>query len=72
MRKYFEKDTSLTLSISLPGMMITAMARAGAVLGEEKYTQRALEAGNFIKTQLYKDGKLLRAAYASQGGGVSL
>ncbi|XP_063846156.1 spermatogenesis-associated protein 20-like isoform X2 [Scylla paramamosain] len=54
------------------GMMITAMARAGAVLGEEKYTQRALEAGNFIKTQLYKDGKLLRAAYASQDSGVSL
>ncbi|KAG0724241.1 Spermatogenesis-associated protein 20 [Chionoecetes opilio] len=54
------------------GMMITAMARAGAVLGEEKYTRRALQAASFIKTHLYKDGKLLRAAYASPAGGVSL
>lgn len=53
-------------------MMITAMARAGVVLGDDKYTQRALEAAAFIKTHLYEDGKLLRAAYAAKDGDVSL
>lgn len=53
-------------------MMISAMARAGVVLADEKYIQRALKAGTFIKTHLYKDGKLLRAAYAAKDGGISL
>ncbi|KAK3855356.1 hypothetical protein Pcinc_038240 [Petrolisthes cinctipes] len=54
------------------GMMLGAMARAGAVLGEVKYTQRALEAANFIKTNMYHDGKLLRAAYSGPENQVSL
>lgn len=52
--------------------MLGAMARAGAVLGEVKYTQRALAAANFIKTYMYQDGKLLRAAYSAPENQVSL
>ncbi|XP_068243104.1 spermatogenesis-associated protein 20 isoform X3 [Palaemon carinicauda] len=54
------------------GMMLGAMAKAGSILGDEQYVQRALEAAEFVKTHLYKDGKLLRAAYAAPESGVSL
>ena len=52
--------------------MLGAMTRAGAVLGDDQYLQRAIEAAEFVKTHLYKDGKLLRAAYATPDSGVSL
>ncbi|XP_071525770.1 spermatogenesis-associated protein 20 isoform X2 [Panulirus ornatus] len=54
------------------GMMIGAMGRAGAVLGDETYLQRALQAAEFVKSYLYKDGKLFRAAYAAPNDEVSV
>jgi len=45
-------------------LMIKALARAGRVFGEEKYTEAALKALDFIKAKLWKNGRLL-AAYHS-------
>ena len=43
------------------GLMITAMAQAGATFGEEKYTQAATKAADFVLTTLRDDnGRLLR------------
>lgn len=42
------------------GLMISAMATGGAVLGEEKYTQAAVRAADFVMDNLYKDGRLMR------------
>ncbi|XP_042214315.1 spermatogenesis-associated protein 20-like isoform X1 [Homarus americanus] len=54
------------------GMMLGAMVRAGAVLGDNTYIQRAVKAAEFVKSYLYKDDKLLRAAYAAPNDEVSL
>ncbi|QDT66391.1 thioredoxin domain-containing protein [Calycomorphotria hydatis] len=43
------------------GLMITAMARAGAVLDEPKYVTAAENAAKFIRTQMIEDGRLLHA-----------
>ena len=40
--------------------MIFTLARAGATLDEERYTQAALKAAQFIKGHLWFDGVLLR------------
>jgi len=40
--------------------MISAFARAGIVLGDQKYEEAAIKATEFVKSQLYKNGKLIR------------
>ncbi len=42
------------------GLMISALAKAGAALGEAAYLDAARKAANFIEDQLTKDGELLR------------
>lgn len=53
-------------------MMLGAMARAGVVLGDKAYIERAIQAAEFVKTYLYKDGLLLRSAYSMEDGQVSV
>ncbi|MET0515600.1 MAG: aldo/keto reductase, partial [Nitrospiraceae bacterium] len=49
------------------GMMIGAMAEAGRVLGEERYTEAARKAADFILTRLSRsDGGLLRTYRAGK------
>ncbi|QMU62356.1 MAG: DUF255 domain-containing protein [Gammaproteobacteria bacterium] len=43
------------------GLMISAYARAGLILGEQKYIQRAAMAATFIKTHLIEAGRLFRS-----------
>ena len=43
------------------GLMISAHARAGLVLGDSKYTDRAKKAATFILDHLFVDGKLYRS-----------
>lgn len=40
------------------GLMVTALSQAGRVLKEKRYTEAALKAVEFIKSNLYQDGKL--------------
>ncbi|XP_037802977.1 spermatogenesis-associated protein 20-like [Penaeus monodon] len=54
------------------GMMLGAMARAGVILGEKSYIERAIQAADFVKTYLFKDGLLLRSAYSVEDGQVSV
>lgn len=50
--------------VSWNGLMISALAHAGLVLGDEKYTDAALKAANFIWDNLRdKDGMLLRSYF---------
>ena len=42
------------------GLMISAMAYASQVLGEEKYAEAAVKASDFILAKLVRDGRLLR------------
>jgi len=42
------------------GLMISALAKAGAALGEERYLEAARGAARFIRRELYADGRLLR------------
>jgi len=56
---------------TIVGMMISAFAKAGQVLGNASYLQRALEAVQFVQKELYRidssaaavNGKLLRSCY---------
>jgi len=48
------------------GLMISAFAKAGAVLGEQKYTHAAHRAKDFVVTKMYADGKLLRRYHSGQ------
>src|SRR5690606_7746767 len=41
------------------GLMIGALARAGAVLHEPRYLQAAREAADFVLTKMTRDGRLL-------------
>lgn len=41
------------------GLMIAALARAGRVLDEKRYTEAAIKAVEFIKEKLYREGKLM-------------
>lgn len=52
------------------GMMISALARGGQVLDDEKYTAAAGRAATFIRQQLWKGGRLLRS-YRGKAGAVS-
>ncbi len=40
------------------GLMIAALARAGRIFNEKKYNEAAIKAAEFIKNNLYHDGKL--------------
>ncbi len=42
------------------GLMISAFARAGRVLGEETYIEKAKTAASFILANLFRDGRLYR------------
>jgi len=42
------------------GLMISALARGGAVLGEDRYTQSAAQAAAFVLDSLRIDGRLMR------------
>jgi uncharacterized protein YyaL (SSP411 family) len=48
------------------GLMISAFAKAGAVLGESKYTDAAHRAKDFAISALYKDGILMRRYRAGE------
>jgi len=43
------------------GLMISAYARAGLILGEQEYIERAVMAADFIKTHLIEEGRLFRS-----------
>jgi uncharacterized protein YyaL (SSP411 family) len=43
------------------GLMISALAKAGAALGEERYVQAAAQAAEFAESRLMRDGDLLRS-----------
>ncbi|MCP4694158.1 MAG: thioredoxin domain-containing protein, partial [Desulfobacterales bacterium] len=42
------------------GLMISALARAGLLLGDSRYTRRAEKAAGFILDRMYKDNRLFR------------
>ncbi len=50
------------------GLMIGALARAGAVLDEPAYVKAAQEAADFILSALVKDGRLLHRFRAGKSG----
>lgn len=43
------------------GLMISALAKAGAALGEPEYVRAAIRAAEFVNTKLTRDGGLLRS-----------
>lgn len=55
--------------------MISAFAKAGTILAEDTYVERAVKAAEFVRQYLYdpKSGHLLRSCYRSttQDDGVS-
>lgn len=52
------------------GLMISAMARGGQILGETRYKNAAQSAARFIQSHLIQNGKLLRR-YRDQASGMS-
>lgn len=52
------------------GLMISSLSFGGAVLGEEKYSQAARKAADFVLTSLRKNGRLMR--YHGKGRAVQL
>ena len=57
---------------SVVGLMISGLARAAQVLGEEIYEKRARKAAEFVKKYLFdgKSGQLLRSCYRGDDGEV--
>ena len=57
---------------SVVGLMISGLARAAQVLGEEIYEKRARKAADFVKKYLFdaKSGQLLRSCYRGDDGEV--
>ena len=55
------------------GLMISAYAKAGAILGDETYIQRALQTVAFIREHLCDEvnGELLRSCYVDENGGIA-
>ncbi len=51
------------------GLMISAFARGGSFLGEERYLKTARQAALFLKSSLWKEGRL-RRAYRIEAGAV--
>ncbi|CAL4110138.1 unnamed protein product, partial [Meganyctiphanes norvegica] len=54
------------------GMIMGAFARAGAVMTNKLYVDRAVKVANFIKENLYHDGQLYRVAYPDNDNTISL
>ena len=52
-------------------MMMGSFAKAGIVLGNSSYVQRAIDNANFIEKYLWKDNKILRAVYAGENETVN-
>jgi uncharacterized protein YyaL (SSP411 family) len=52
------------------GMMISALARAGAYFGEERYLAAASEAVRFLKGRMWKDGVLSRSHRGGANSGA--
>ena len=50
------------------GLMISAFARAGLVLGDESYAARARGAADFVLTSMRRDGRLARSSTNAQAG----
>lgn len=50
------------------GLMIAAMARAGAVLGDASYTESARTAADFLWTKLRRDARLLKRYRLGEAG----
>jgi len=52
------------------GLMISAYAKAGQVLGDDSYTERALQAVQFLRAHMFQSasGVLLRSCYACSSG----
>ncbi|XP_033734441.1 spermatogenesis-associated protein 20-like [Pecten maximus] len=48
------------------GMMISGLAKASQALGEERYTQQAEGAAEFLQQYMYRSGVLLRTSYSGQ------
>lgn len=57
-REYPHLDDKLITSWN--GLMISALARAGAVFQDQKYIDAAEKAADFVGRNLFEDGKLLR------------
>lgn len=56
-RTRLHKDDKILVSWN--GLMISACAKAGAVLGDRGYVDMAVRAEEFIRTHLVKDGRLM-------------
>ncbi|XP_046456070.1 spermatogenesis-associated protein 20-like isoform X2 [Daphnia pulex] len=52
------------------GLMISALARAGQILGRDTYVERAAKAAEFVRQHLYdgQSGRLLRSCYRGGDG----
>lgn len=55
------------------GLMISALARAGAVLKDATYVERAVRAAQFVREHLHdaQSGRLLRSCYRGEHGQVA-
>lgn len=55
----------ITATFSLLGLMLSAYARVGAVLGDKDLVERAVKAGGFLKEHLWDDKQqtILRSCY---------
>lgn len=60
----FKDDKILS---SWNGLMIFTLAEAGAAFGRDDYLKAAVDAARFIRTNLWKDGQLLRRWRDSEG-----
>lgn len=56
-RTHLHKDDKILVSWN--GWMITAFAKAGAVLNEDRYVEKAVQAEAFIHSRLLRDGRLM-------------
>lgn len=57
--------SSIAAASSLSGLMLSAYARVGAVLGDEALLERAVQAGGFLKEHLWdaEHQTILRSCY---------
>lgn len=56
---------NVTSSLLSSGLMLSAYARVGAVLGDKALLERAVQAGNFLKEHLWdaEQQTILRSCY---------
>ena len=55
------------------GLMVSALAKAGSALKDNRYVDRAIETATFLQENLYnvETGKLLRCCYRGLDGSIS-